>query len=78
MSQSLGHAWCASHSRVLPDNPKRSFDAQDLLRLQICSDNLPFANASLDGVVLHHVLESALMHGRIREVERVLKPGGGW
>ena len=77
MSQSLGqcmvrlpiHAFCQT-------NPKRSFDAQDLLRLQICSDNLPFANASLDGVVLHHVLESAPdARACIREVERVLKPG---
>lgn len=40
-------------------------------------DSLPFATNSLDGVVLHHALEA----GRdaricIREVERVLKPGG--
>ena len=78
MSQSLGrcmvrlpiHAFCQADSG-------QNVDARGLLRLQICSDSLPFANASLDAVVLHHALE-CVPDARtcIREVERVLKPGG--
>lgn len=78
MSQRLGqcmvrlpiHACCQT-------NPKHGFDPGDLLRLQVRSDSLPFASASLDGVVLHHALESVPdARACIREVERVLKPGG--
>lgn len=78
MSQRLGqcmvrlpiHACCQT-------NPKYGFDPGDLLRLQVRSDSLPFASASLDGVVLHHALESVPdARACIREVERVLKPGG--
>ena len=78
MSQSLGrcmvrlpiHAFCQADSG-------QNVDARGLLRLQICSDSLPFANASLDAVVLHHALE-CVPDARtcVREVERVLKPGG--
>ena len=78
MSQSLGqcmvrlpmHAFCRT-------NPNQVVEVRDLLRLQVCSDSLPFANASLDGVVLHHALENVPdARACIREVERVLKPGG--
>ena len=78
MSQSLGqcmvrlpiHAFCQA-------NPRRNVEARDLLRLQVRSDGLPFASASLDAVVLHHALENAPdARACIREVERVLKPGG--
>ena len=78
MSQSLGQCMVRLPIHAFyQTSSKRSFDAHDLLRLQICSDNLPFANASLDGVVLHHALESVPdARACIREVERVLKPGG--
>ena len=77
MSQSLGQCMVRLPIHAFyQTSSKRSFDAHDLLRLQICSDNLPFANASLDGVVLHHALESVPdARACIREVERVLKPG---
>lgn len=45
--------------------------------IQASCDHLPFASNSLDGVVLHHTLEThADPRACIREVERVLKPGG--
>ncbi len=78
MSQSLGrcmvrlpiHAFCLSI-------PNERREMREITRLQVCSGSLPFASASLDGVVLHHVLETALdARACIREVERVLKPGG--
>lgn len=38
---------------------------------------LPFAGASIDGVVLHHALDVvADRRGTLREVARILKPGG--
>ena len=45
--------------------------------IQATCQQLPFAAGSLDGVVLHHALETyADPRACIREVERVLKPGG--
>ncbi|MDE0193736.1 MAG: class I SAM-dependent methyltransferase [Gammaproteobacteria bacterium] len=38
---------------------------------------LPFAGASIDGVVLHHALDVAAdRRGTLREAARILKPGG--
>ena len=46
-------------------------------RIQASCHQLPFTSNSLDGVVLHHALETyADPRACIREVERVLKPGG--
>lgn len=45
--------------------------------IQATCQHLPFASSSIDGVVLHHALEAyADPRACIREVERVLKPGG--
>jgi SAM-dependent methyltransferase len=51
--------------------------AQQQPMLQVDLTNLPFASASLDGVVLHHGLELvADPRAAIKEVERVLVQGG--
>jgi SAM-dependent methyltransferase len=45
--------------------------------IQATCQQLPFASGSVDGVVLHHALEAYTdPRACIREVERVLKPGG--
>ena len=52
-------------------------DALKQPMLQVDLTNLPFATASLDGVVLHHGLELVKdPRAAIKEVERVLAPGG--
>ena len=50
---------------------------QDLSRFRADLHELPIINKALDAVVLHHVLESAAdPRTAIREVSRVLAPGG--
>ena len=45
--------------------------------VRLCGDELPFAEASLDLVLLPHILEFAAQpHPILREVERVLMPEG--
>lgn len=47
------------------------------LTFVLCNDTLPFANATFDVVVTNHVIEhvaSPALH--LREIHRVLKPGG--
>ena len=45
--------------------------------VRTCPHSLPFANASVDLVILPHVLEfSAMPHQILREVERILVPEG--
>lgn len=45
--------------------------------IQACSETLPLATASVDAVILPHTLDFALdPHRVLREVERVLIPGG--
>ncbi len=83
----MPHRWVASDSmhvpELLPLAPQRdtSISTQsavgDTVHLHCEFDALPFANASIDLVVLPHALELARdPHLTLREVERVLAPEG--
>ena len=64
------------HTIFAAQNRRSSISPQQPM-LQVDLANLPFATASLDGVVLHHSLELVKdPRAAIKEVERVLAPGG--
>jgi len=49
----------------------------NLRRVIALGDNLPFANASFDLVLCHHVLEHVVnCAGTLEEIGRILKPEG--
>lgn len=67
-------AHCASWPA--PDGPA-STEAAGFCTLAADPGQLPFASRSLDGAVLHHVLEAtADQRTALREAVRVLRPGG--
>ena len=75
MPQALGQ--CMVRHAVHAGRQITATDRSDLPRIRTSCSELPFASASLDGVVLHHSLEGSRdPRACIREVERVLKPGG--
>lgn len=75
MPQALGQ--CMVRHAVHAGRQITATDGSDLPRIRTSCSELPFASASLDGVVLHHSLEGSRdPRACIREVERVLKPGG--
>lgn len=82
----MPHRWVVSDSLIVPE-PLEAPAAQDgisttgaadeRVALHCEFDALPFADASLDLVVLPHTLERARdPHAALREVERVLVPEG--
>ncbi|NCF43360.1 MAG: methyltransferase domain-containing protein [Proteobacteria bacterium] len=75
MPQALGQ--CMVRHAVHAGRQITAAGSADLPRIRTSCSELPFATASLDGVVLHHSLEGSRdPRACIREVERVLKPGG--
>lgn len=74
----MPHRWCASDEP--PSDAPASLGLHPraaVIGLHCEPDALPFANASLDLVVLPHTLELAAdPHRTLREVERVLMPEG--
>lgn len=82
----MPHRWVASDSLIVPqpleasaalDGISTTRAADDPVALHCEFDALPFADASLDLVVLPHALERARdPHAALREVERVLVPEG--
>ncbi len=73
-SNRMPHRWLATHSWRDPAQPAAQLQQHHL----ICDFSaLPFSANSLDLVVLPHALElTPDPHGALREVERVLVPGG--
>ena len=56
-----------------------SFSSNENSSASVCVDvvSLPFATDSVDGVVLHHMLDySATPHDLLKEVKRITRPGG--
>jgi SAM-dependent methyltransferase len=79
----MPHRWLAQEPWIVPQNSASGEvacgtpQAGPITALHCDFDALPFANASLDLVVLPHVLElSPDPHQTLREVERVLVPEG--
>jgi len=72
---------CAMHAALGRDEPSAResewADTADVDLVVADTAELPFAEASIDGVVLHHALDvAANRRGTLREAARVLKPGG--
>lgn len=60
---------------AVPDLSNVELNERSVVQCQY--DELPFANGSLDGVVLHHALDTAAdPRSVLREATRVLAPGG--
>lgn len=69
-------AHCASLDSAAPDGTANT-EAAGFCTLAADPGQLPFASRSLDGAVLHHVLEAAAdQRTALREAVRVLRPGG--
>ena len=71
---------CTTCGTLGPEVPSRESERADLAAVDLVAADtaeLPFAGASIDGMVLHHALDVvADRRGTLREVARVLKPGG--
>jgi SAM-dependent methyltransferase len=71
------------HNMTLRSKAKHKIDVSftpvKLSGSGLCVDafNLPFATDSVDGVVLHHILEFSISpHDILKEVRRIVRPGG--
>lgn len=71
---------CAMHTLGLGGASARDREPADMADVDLVvadTAELPFAGASIDGVVLHHALDVAAdRRGTLREAARILKPGG--